>query len=321
MAIIRCFIALTVAAFLSGCSMAGVRGNYYMESRDYEEAEVEFQLMVEKDPGSAVEHYYLGRFLLAQDKIQEAFPHLQKAVAIDRIDSEYNFWLGVVYGEKGELKAERLQYERTLKLSRYHTRARLYLGHSQLRSGELTSALKSYDKVLKAVPTNAAALYNRALILELQKKRTNAKKAWREYLKWFPAGGHAIQAADHLNDYGDFSFENHFIGVRTVTLKEIRFQKRSASVSVGSLSSLRLLGAIVNNIEKGNLQIVVYDGDNSKSAQKKAIEVRKKILALSPGLAPERIGISWFDKSEVVIRNGKKHVRKSSIRLFLTDWK
>jgi tetratricopeptide (TPR) repeat protein len=325
MTILRYLITLAVASVLTGCSMAdltsSIKGNYHIENGDYVVAEETFRQIVKNNPDNAISHYYLGRFLLAQDKIPEAFHHLQKAFTIDPKDSDYNFWLGVAYGESGNLKAERLQYERTLKISSSYTKARLYLGHSQLRSGELTNALKSYDMVLKAVPTNAAALYNRALVLDLQNKKSDAKKAWQEYLKWFPAGRHAIQAADHLNNLGDYSYENHFIGVRTVTLKEIGFQKRSDKVSADSISSLRLVSTIVNNLERGNLQIVVYEGGYRNSAQIRANELRKKILELSPDLTPDKVRVSWIDQPEVFTKNGRKHVKNSSVRFFLTEWK
>ena len=325
MIITRYFMVLAAAAILSGCSMADItgtmKGRYYMETGNYEVAEETFRQMVKQDPDNATNQYYLGRFLLAQGDSSDSIPHLKKAVAIDRSDTDYNFWLGVAYGESNELKAERIQYERTLKLSSGYTKAQLYLGHSQLRSGELTKALKMYDKVLKSLPTNAAALYNRALILDMQKKKKDAREGWLEYLKWYPAGGHAIQAVENLNALGDFSYENHFFGIRTVTLKQIKFEKRSNKVSIESLASLRLAGKIVSNLEKGNLQIVVFESDLKKSPQKRAFEIRKRLLEISPDLPPERVWVSWIKEPEVTTINGQKHIKHSSVRLFLSEWK
>lgn len=297
-----------------------LKGRYYMETGNYEVAEETFRQMVKQDPDNAINRYYLGRFLLAQGESSDSLIHFKKAVSIDQTDTDYNFWLGVAYGEQNNLKAERLQYERTLKLNSGYTKAQLYLGHAQLRSGELVSALKLYDKVLESQPTNAAALYNRALILDIQKKKKDSKKAWLEYLKWYPAGSHAIQAVDNLNALGDFSYENHFLGIRTVALKQIKFQKRSSKVSVDSLASLRLVGKIVSNLEKGNLQIVVYESDLKNSSKARARELRKKILELSPNLPPERVWISWFNEPEVISKKGKQFVKKSSVRLFLSEW-
>lgn len=325
MIILRYLIFIAIVATLSGCGMANltsaIKGNYYIQTEDYEAAEVTFRKMVIEDPDIALNHYYLGRFLIAQDKNPAALPHFQEALNLDQEDADFNFWLGVSYGEAGNIKAERRQYERTLKISNDYTSARLYLGHLQLQANELSDALKSYDKVLKAVPTNPAALYNRALVLDLKGKENDAKNAWLEYLKWFPAGLHAIQAVDHLNDLGNFSYENQFLGQRTVTLKKIGFQKNSEKVKPDAYSSLRLIGTIVNNLEHGKLQIVVYESDHKISPKNRALALREKILELTPALSPERVLISWFSKPERFTRKGKLHNKESSVRFFLTDWK
>ncbi|NTW89281.1 MAG: tetratricopeptide repeat protein, partial [Desulfobulbaceae bacterium] len=71
----------------SGCSITDYRmtlkGNEYMSEGDYPRAESVFQEEVRKAPDSALAHYYLGRFQLAQDKAAEALPQFNRAVAID----------------------------------------------------------------------------------------------------------------------------------------------------------------------------------------------------------------------------------------------
>jgi Flp pilus assembly protein TadD len=322
----RQFISLIfITTLLSGCSMANIsnsiKGKHYIATGEYQQAEQTFKKAVQKNPENALGHYYLGRFLLAQKKTAEALPHFQQSVALDPDDADYNFWLGVTYGEIGDSVAERSSYERTLELTQLHPQANLYLGHLQLKSGELKLALKSYDLVLKQLPTNASALYNRALILDIQGKNTDARKAWLKYLKWYPAGKQAIQATNNLNALGDFSFENHYIGRRTVTLAEIKFQQPKTSVSRSSYPSLLLIGAIVSNLDKGNLQIVVYENHNKKRAQQKALDLKDTLHKLSPDITSDRIQISWFGSPEIVIEAGKKYSKNQSVRFFLTDWK
>jgi hypothetical protein len=181
--------------------------------------------------------------------------------------------------------------------------------------------LKAYDAVLKEVPTNAAALYNRALILDIEGKDTEAKKAWLEYLKWYPAGQHALQATDHLNVLGDFSYENHFLGNRTVTLAEIKFQRSGSKVSLSAYPSLRLVGATTANLKKGTLQVVVYVNKNNKLAKQRAIEIENTLHELVPTIDSKRIRISWFDAPEKVVNGEKVFVKSESVRIFLTDWK
>ncbi len=314
-----------LASMLSGCSITDfsstVKGSRYMESGDYRQAEMDFKKTVREHPDNAVARYYLGRFLLAQNKAAEALPHFQRTVTLDPENADYLFWLGVAYGELGDTKSERLNYERALQQNVRHPQAHLYLGHLRLRSGEYRQAIKAYDAVLKEVPTNAAALYNRALILDIEGKATEAKKAWLEYLKWYPAGRHARQAADHLNGLGDFSYENHFLGNRTVTLAEIKFQRSGDKVSLSAYPSLRLAGTIAANLKKGTLQVVVHANKESKLARQRAVEIENTLHELVPALGPDRIRISWFDLPEKVVIGEKVYGKNESVRIFLTDWK
>ena len=320
----RLISLILLTSIISSCSIADVnnsiKGSYYMETGDYQQAVESFKKTVKANPENAIAHYYLGRFLLAQEKTTEALPHFQQAVRLDKRDADYYFWLGVNYGELGDSKTERLNYEKALRISKRHLQANLYMGHLQLKEGEIKQAIKSYDLVLKEVPTNAAALYNRALILDIEGKDASAKEAWLEYLKWYPAGRHALRATDHLNTLGDFSYENHFLGARTITLSEIKFQRTGNKVSVSSLPSLRLVGAIVSNHNKGTLQVVVYVNKNKQLAQQRAVEIKTTLLELFPAIARNRIQISWFGSSDKVSQGGKIYTKNESIRVFLTDW-
>ena len=315
------FIAITI----SSCSIAdinnSVKGSHYMETGDYQAAVASFEKAVQENPGNAVAHYYLGRFLLAQDKTTDALPHFQQSVKLDKKDADYYFWLGVTYGELSATKKERTNYQRALRLQKGHPQANLYMGHLQLKAGELKQAISSYDLVLKQVPTNAAALYNRALILDIEGKKESAEKSWLEYLKWYPAGRHALQATDHLNILGNFVYENYFLGDRTITLSELKFNQSNNSVSVSSLPSLRLVGAVVTNLNKGKLQVVVYVNGNKQLAKLRAIKIKNTLHEFFPSISRDRIRISWFGETERIIKGGKSYSKKESVRIFLTDWK
>ncbi len=308
----------------SGCSIINynmiLKGNEYMASGNYSQAEGVFREEVHKAPNNALAHYYLGRFLLAQDKASEALPHFNQAVTLDPKNPDFHFWLGMSYGEMGDSVLEKKNYEQALRLDKNHAQAQLYLGHLQLREGKLKQALHSYDAVLKQVPTNGAALYNRALILDRQGQQTEAQKAWLEYLNWFPAGRQAIFAADHLNALGEFSYENHYFGQRTVTLAEIKLHAETEKISISAYPSLRLAGAIVSNMPKGILQIIVYKKGDVKLAKKEALAIKHTLHEFYPALGENRIRASWFGTEEKYEKNGKRFLRDHSVRLFLTDW-
>lgn len=135
-----------LAVMLAGCSLADmsatVKANRYMESGDYAQAEMEFMAVVRERPDNALARYYLGLFLLAQDKAAAALPHFQHAAALED-KADYYFWLGLTFGELGDGKQERANYEKALRLDRRHPQAHLYLGHIHLRNGELEQADKS----------------------------------------------------------------------------------------------------------------------------------------------------------------------------------
>ncbi|TKB11331.1 tetratricopeptide repeat protein [Desulforhopalus sp. IMCC35007] len=252
-----------------------IKGSYYMKTGEYSQAEVDFEEAVKKHPDSKSAQYYLGRFLLAQNKATEALSHFERAVVLDPGDADYHSWLGITYGELGDVNAEEKSYERALRLNGHHLQVRLYLGHGRLRKGNLRLAIEAYDAVLIEQPTNPAALYNRAFILDIQRKYSAAKMAWLKYLHWYPAGRFALQATDHLNALGDFSYENQFIGDRAITLAEIKFQQSRSSVSQSSYPPLRLIGAIVSNLPKGTLQVVVCVHNNKQLVKERAIENAK----------------------------------------------
>ncbi len=313
-----------LATIVSGCAFADssntTKGDRYLKTGEYSEAETTFKETVRKNPDDYVSQYYLGRSLLAQGKDAEALPHFKKAVTLDPRSADYQFWLGVTYGKLGDIRAERVQYERTLKIDGNYMLANLYLGHLRLQNGEFKQAIKAYDAVLKKTPTNATALYNRALSLDLEGKDTAAKAAWLKYLKWYPAGRYAQKATDRLNTLGDFSYENHFFGKRTITLAEIKFPPSGKSVETSSIPSLRLVGTILANLNKVTLQVVVYANKDTELARQRALAVKKTLHELVPAIAADRIQISWFGVSEKDIHGGKAYAKDQSVRFFLTDW-
>lgn len=321
----KLMMLLFLATIVSGCGFSDIRnttkGDRYLKSGEYNEAETTYKENVRKNPDDYVSRYYLGRFLLAQGKESEALPHFKKAVVLDPKNPDYQFWLGVTYGKLGDVSAERVQYERTLKIDSNYLLANLYLGHLRLQNWEFKQAIKAYDAVLQEEPTNATALYNRALSLDLDGKDKSAKEAWLKYLKHYPAGRNAQKATDRLNTLGDFSYENHFFGKRTVTLAEIKYSPSGKSADISSMPSLQLVGTILANLNQGILQVVVYANKDTQLARQRALEIKKTLHELVPAIAADRIQISWFGVPEKDIHGGKAYSKGQSVRFFLTDWK
>ena len=325
---IQRFVSCLALIFLCGCVQAErigtslkyhVQGMHYVETQNYDKGEAIFRQAVKDNPSNPEAYYYLGRFLLAKEKQKEALPYLEKAVAYEPNDADYIFWLGVAFGENGQSKKEIQMYQKALLHKENHLQSLIYLGHTQLKSKEYSAALASYEKALKIWPYSPSALYNRALAMKFLGRAPEEKIAWMEYLDLYPAGALARRATDHLNMLSDFSYRNHILGARTVTLSKIRFKPFRAELDSSSYPPLKLVGATVSNMGKGTLQVVVYQKNNKKLARTRAVSIKKYLQKTFPDLRGKRVGISWFSEAEKFSISGKKFYADESVRFFLSN--
>ncbi len=313
-------VGLTLS-FLSGCAGmdigSNIEGYGYLMTENYAGGAERFQEIVKEKPSSAEANFYLGRFFMAQEKVESALPYLQKAARLGPDNADYQFWLGVAYGERKMAKKEAAQYEKVLLLNPSYVAAHLYLGHNLLKKGQVENALASYKQVLELAPRNQSALYNRALIMHILERSPEEKLAWRIFLRKYPAGPMALRATDHLNRLEDFSYRNHKLGLRRVTLTKIWFKAFDGKLSKSSYKSLNLIGEIVSNMPEYTLQVLVYQKNNKLLAQARAESIREYLLENFPQLEG-RVNISWFDVDDTVTAKGKKVAIGESVRFFLT---
>ena len=299
-----------------------VQGEHYLLSKNYEHGHEIFTEAVKHTPEDAQAHYFKGRFQLALDKNKDALKSLKKAVVFDSEDADYWFWLGVSHGENGHPKSEKKSYKKALSLKKDHLQALIYLGHNELKAKQYKTALQTYRKALKIWPQSPSSLYNRALLLKILKRTPEEKRAWLAYLDLYPAGSLARRATTHLNWLSDFSYRNHSLAARTVTLGKIRFDRFQDKLSKASYLSLDVIGATVSNMPKGTLHVIAYQKNNKPLARKKAISVKKYLKEHFEELGKKkRIQVSWFDVPETYFAGKKKVIANESIRFFLTDLK
>ena len=320
-----------VGLFLLICALGGcvvkdmgnvvkhsMKGQHYLSNKDFSRGVESFQAEVEANPESALANYYYGRFLLGDEQYKKALGYLKKAQSLGPEDIDYNFWLGVAYGVVGKKVSERKQYLKVLSLDKKHLQALTYLGHNQLESNEYTKALQNYAKALDIWPASPSALYNRALIATKFGRKPEAKVGWLDYLYYYPSGAMARRAVDHLNILGDFSYRNYTLLSRTVTLEKIYFEPFKADIVKSSRASLSLIGVIFNNMQRGKLQIVVYQLKNKKMAKQRALSIRKYLLKEYPEIKKENIGVSWFASPESLRVQKKNKKIDESVSFFVT---
>ncbi|MCD4722505.1 MAG: tetratricopeptide repeat protein [Desulfobacula sp.] len=287
-----------------------------MGTEKYETGIQAFEQEIKKKPNVANNYFYLGRFLLAQKKYIKANTQFKKAVVLDPGNDTYHFWLGVSYGglKKDQLEIE--NYRKAIELNGRYAQAHTYLGHSRLRSKKYSLALKSYDKALSLRSDNPPALYNRALILNRLKRNSEAKSAFKQYLKDYGNSPKAITATAYLNQMGDFEYRIHLFNRRKIVLKKIDFDQFKPELKKESLPSLKIVGYMIKKNSRFVLHILSYQKNNKVLAQKKAKAVKIYLLNHYSGIQPEQIKLSWFDIPERISIGKRNHTLDDSINLF-----
>ena len=196
----------TIAAFCmlivcTGC-VNSLKGEYYLNFEKYESGIHAFEQEIKKKPGDAKNHFYLGRFLLAQKKYLQANTSFKKAVNLESRNAKYHFWLGVSYGGLEKNKLEMKSYRKTIGLNTKYFQAHTYLGHNLFRSKKYKLALESYNNALSIKSDNPSALYNSALILNRLKRIPEAKSSFKQYLNHYYNSPQSITAVAYLNKMG-----------------------------------------------------------------------------------------------------------------------
>lgn len=308
---------LALALLLAGCGLSqAYRGQYYLNSGQYAAGVAAFQEEARAHPGSSAARYYLGRLLLAQDRAAEALPHLQEAARLAPRDADCRFWTGVAQGVLGQHDAERASYLAVLALDPRRGDALTYLGHNLLEQGDVAGALARYQAALEVWPGNTAALHNRALCLDRLGRTTEAVPGYREFLDRAPYGALARSVAERLNALGDFTWRNHLVGRRTLTLRDIRFTPGAADLRPESGPSLDHLATVAANMPGVVLHVLVYQQGDPGLAEARARSVHSRLLASRPELAP-RVRLSWFGTPEAV-RAGERAVSLPESVAFFT---
>ena len=317
---------LTLSILFTGCVIKDigntveqtVKGDYFLQSDQSKRGRESFRLEVEENPDSALAHYYYGRFLLQEQEDRLALTHLIKARDRAPEKADYQFWTGVAYGAIGNISREEKSYQAALAIDDNHLQSLIYLGHNQFTQKKYRSALQLYQKALDIWPSSPSALYNRALILHILERTPEERIAWLDYLYRYPSCPKGVRAADYLNMTGDFSFRNQNLGDVAITIEKIRFIPFTARLAEASFDSLRLVGDVFQDLNKGTLQIVVYQKNNSELAKKRAIDVKQFLLREFSKLETSQIGVSWFAEPQKITVQGKNLSLDEAVSFFVT---
>ena len=224
----------------------------------------------------------------------------------------------MAFGGLNDVKNEEASYTEALQLDTDHLQSLIYLGHIHLQKKQFQTALDLYSQALDIWPDSPAALYNRALILHQLGRSPEERRGWLEYIARYPSGEMARKATDYLNMLGDFTFRNHRLGEQTATIEKIWFEPFSSILDASSYASLNVIGANFENLNKGTLQIVVYQKNNKDLAREKAQAIKRYLIDEFPAIEPNEIGISWFSEPHKLTIKKKSLTIDESVSFFVT---
>ncbi len=320
------FLLFSITLTINGCVVKefgrsvtnSVKGDYYLQAKDYKKGRESFKAEVKQNPKSSSAHYYYGRFLLQENSNKLALTHLKKAVALAPKNSGYHFWLGIAYSANNQPKLEEKSYRTALTINPRHLQSLIYLGHTQLERKKFTKALELYTQALDIWPDSPSALYNRALALKKLGRTPEETLGWHEYLKRYSSGSLARQATTHLNSFKDFSYRNYSLGSRVVTTQQIKFDSFQSKISKPSEDSLLLIGSIYSKMKSGTLQIVMYQKNNKLLAKQRAIAIKRIVIEAYPKINPNKVGVSWFSTPQKIKINNRTFTIDESVDFFIS---
>jgi tetratricopeptide (TPR) repeat protein len=300
---------------LLGC-ISTIKGEDYLSSKEYDSGITAFENQIKEKPNDASNHYYLGRFLMAQKKYLKANHYLKTAVSLKPGNDDYRFWLGLSYGGLQNDAMEMENYKKSIELNPKNVKAHIYLGHIFFRLRVYLKALESYKKALSFQSTMPSALYNKALILKKLDRTPEAIIAFKAYLKFYSKSSKAMKAVSYLNQMDDFDYRNHLIHRRKIVLKRIEFDPENLKLTVETKSSLNTIGAILKKNSQLTLHILSYQKNDISIAEQKATRIKEYLADQITGLGVNQVKTSWFPVPEVIQIGEKFYFQDTSINLF-----
>jgi tetratricopeptide (TPR) repeat protein len=292
-------LILSILLIFCGCEVGTrLQGQSYLHQEKYSEGVEAFREKLKQNSFDPAANYFMGRYLLALNQPEKAYPYLKEAVALDFKNADYHFWLGVCYHGLNNLKKERESYHRAIAYNKGHVEAHLYLGHSYLEHAQWEKALNAYNRVLDLQRYHAQALYNRALTYNQMQRIPEEITAWEQYLAYYPEGEWAFKAVDHLNARGNFDYRTFLIGDFSVILEKIRFEPTSGSLLKSAQPSLDVVGSIMTSNKKIRVKIVGYLTGDKTLAKRRAESVKEYIIRRYPKMDSQRLEVSGIGKPQ-----------------------
>jgi tetratricopeptide (TPR) repeat protein len=160
---------------------------------DWQAAEREFRTAIQLRPHYSVAHQWLGNYLVAMGRFEEAVASMRRAVELDPLSLIASAALGWAHYHAGDQDRAGAQFRRTLELDPTFHLAYLWSGLSLLEAGDTEAALDALRRARELGANDPALTANLALGLALAGQQPEAarllarlhERDGREYLPSF----------------------------------------------------------------------------------------------------------------------------------------
>lgn len=247
--------------------------------------------LLKQDPKNVQGLVLGGRFLLLEEKTDEAIARLQVATKADPKNDSAHFWLGEAYGARGRAQEARGAYAEALRLNPTYIPAQIALSQINLRAGDADTALNFAQQAVAAAPANPDA---------------------RAALVWALLGQRNVtRAADELKILARDNADASVVHVLQGTLDMVRRDPKAAEKAFAKARLLQpdsadaLSGVLASRLAAGN--VAGAQGEADSAIARAPNDPATLVVAGRAYLATRQ-----FDKAEAVL---KRAIERDAQRL------
>ncbi len=227
--------------------------------------------LLKEHPKSAVTHYWLGRFYLESQSMENAVHEFREAARLAPKDEHAVISLGHVYLRMGKDEEALKAYLEANKLAPHVAAVHAGLGTIYYHRKDDLKAGKEYEEALKSDPSLTEARYNLSLIYERKGELSKAMKEWQTLLDQDP---NESQARERLAR-AYYRTERYDEAVREYsTLSQVRQSSPEVFFALGE-AQVMLAASIVDSDDKNQLKDL-------------AVQAFERTLELDPANAQAR---------------------------------
>ena len=138
-------------AFGGQAEDAILKGNEFVQKKDYDGAIKEYEKAVKTDPKNAKAHLLLGLTLANKGDLDKALKFTRYAITFEKSYAAFNN-LGLIYANKGEYQNAIDAYESALQLNPSSANACYQLGRLYATTGQFNEGIAAYKKAIELNP-------------------------------------------------------------------------------------------------------------------------------------------------------------------------